>query len=529
MKALLDSELVSVNVEDLIIRANKDALSSFYPQAIKKVLEAIIAEDFNLNRVRLWIWPNDHSYMLNNRRYSKARIRNRTKHNICGVIIDSLSIDEEEDKKEFLIAQKLNELRELHIPNFIYYYSVINGAKPIYNPENGEIYCWFNDPINALGCCNYTLIEDLSDISKSFNSVLESLSSFNQISSLYIQALLSLAAANVRYSFTHNSIHPSRIIIRKIEERDNNTIDYIDFDISVKVFSDIFIFTDFKASTCGELEKPIIYDIYNLSSSFISCIEDKSNITVSGRQFRKMVNEILESCQLPQWYILNIKNNYIDENEILPKEALNIRYSDIVNILREIMSKYQLDNVLMSIKPNRKSGVVSDELIPVKVYDDDEFLSKCYKETYSFTDEDQTKYYKSLHFKVVDKIKNELESEYSIITQLTKSVVTAKTIMSKEELDRYCSLYIRLFISLLKQKIRIDELDLALYTSSKLIKDIANNNLENYINEHYSRLRRIMGELSELYENSRYVFKWQYQDVVDRIWYILSKKSLKTK
>jgi hypothetical protein len=348
--------------------------------------------------------------------------------------------------------------------------------------------------------------------------------------SLYLQGVLALTAAKCKLNLIIDSINEETVVVIPSGSLEGKSVSYN--GSQVKVFDKLLMFTNFATFRSGEGE--IIYDVYQLSCLFLRSLNKGRGSLIDPRQrlFRQFINELLEYCEIPRWYILNYdKINFFNPTRCykFPEEAISITYEQIIEKIEQMIPNYKLPNILISLKDEKKStdsAISLEKLVKRKLYEDDEFLNICYG---SSSNEDKLPLYHQKHSNCVQNIKKKLEAEYIIIDNLREKISKNKRIMSREEFDEYCFIYVQLFISLLKQKIRNDELDCHLYTSLRAIEDIYNNNLENYINEHYSRLMRIMGEVKEVYDLTTTLLPSDLQELVDRIWYILSNKSYRTK
>lgn len=520
-------QLTTLDVEYLHEIAIKNPDNCCIQKLIGMVINCIAEED-NLARIRLWIWPNDILQIFNNQKLKiGGQIRHRSSHtNFCDVIIsESIALS----LNAFSIGTKLNSLREDLIPNFLYTYHYLEAMKPLLWKQSVNV--WFLSPTEQRKLVPHLFVENIG-ISSPLYLLIREIKTFSHLTSLFCQCLLALSEANLHCGFLHNHICNSTIIVRNANDLRNKWSIYTKNNIKVRVYEDIPIFQDYEYS---ETSGPIIYDLYNLCRLFIKNIMSSQSFLNPGpKEFCQMLRELLGSLGIPQWYLINIENIKCEvckhtNTVIFPIEVLDATYKDIIGILLSFTEKYQLEEIVQKDESSYDQHVcTTSTFFKKRDHNDDTFLTLSCSSSRTDNIEEMI----TSQNKYTDDVKKSLEKNYSRINDKGSDILPLNHIswpISREGVLNQCSLRIDLYLALLDQKILLDELDCILYCS-KLIRDsIDNDNLENYITEHYARLMRLYGEHKTIYDNSKFVLSWEQQELLEYIGYILLNKSVKTR
>lgn len=523
-------QLTSLDIEYLHNIAMKNPDNCCMQKLICMVINCI-AENDNLARIRLWIWPNDILQIFSNQKLKiGGEIRRHSPNtNFCDVIVSEsipLSLN------AFNIGVKLNSLREDLIPNFLYTYHYLEAMRPLLWKEN--VHVWFLPPMEQRKSIPHIFVENIG-LSSPLYLLIREIKTFSHLASLFCQCLLALSEANLYCGFLHNHICNSTIMVRNANDLQDKWSIYTKNNIKVRVFEDIPIFQDYEYS---EISGPIIYDLYHLCRLFIKNIMiSQSFLNPGPKEFCQMLRELLGSLGIPQWYLIDIENIKcgVCKNTntlIFPKETTDATYKDIIGILISFTDKYQLGEILQRDESSYDQHVCDTSTFFKKCnHNNDTFLTlSC--SSLSIGSIDNMEEMVTHQNKHTDTLKKSLEQNYTRINTKGDGILPLNHIswpIIKEGVQKQCLMRVDLYLALLEQKIILDELDCILYCS-KLIRDnIDNDNLENYIAEHRAKLMRLYGEYKTIYDNSKFVLSWEQEELLEYISYIILNKSVKTR
>lgn len=526
-----DIVLANADIDNIIISSLSEAIPN--TKRIEELITIIIDENTlnqaNLDRIRLWIWPSSKIEERDCKHYYNATIRKRSNLPLCTVTI---SKDAFRTKTAFLIGRKLNILRASGVPNFRNTYASISAATPII--IDNEVETWFTINKYGLGDSYYLLTEHI----KTYNlaEVLSSLSSYQSLISIFLQSFLALKFANDNTGFIHNNINCKTLSIRK--DVLSPTIRYDKFIIETQGL--VVIFSDFDNSYLThektDVKRPIIYDFYDMCVTLLLLVKNKPIMENGIRSFIENLITILSESGIPYWYITNLTLRSVHDATPIrfPSRIEDITYEMLQTIVFKIIDKSTYCEI------REEEGVVVKDMelksSPVRCYVDDSLLTICYDDTFLSKDDNEknlVSVYLKAHEAVILDIKSEIDECYADIEEDSEILlrINYKKIifLSKVELGRLCDVITNFFANLLRQRVRIDELATRLYTSLGIDTEISNENLENYIKEHESRLSRIMGENIDIYKSVDKILPSTDWDTIQLIWIILNNKLIKTK
>lgn len=535
MTALTDRELARLD----FTRIHEFALQSPADCCSQYLLASAIQHIGDLLRLQLWIWPGGIIRKLSgNRMQCSAYVRERTKNRVVyHLIIGPPSTG----RQEYNTGEKLNQLRRENIPNFIYTYYYIEGGAPLVIDE--QIYAWFFPIKEVLGKASYLAVEAINETEEG-TTLLQYLSKqdgklarFSELSSLFLQCFAALAEANKLCGLTHDHICPQgqTIMVRTAGDLANEWITYQRLGVKVCVFGNLPIIGNLHRAVG---KGSVIYDLYYLVVLFANAISNK--LTFPGvRQFSQFLVELLAELNVPQWYITNIDLiecpvccSDEERKVIFPPDIIETTYDQIRSVIIKLRKKYDLDELIQFMVPIKARGDFCsfDKVVSYCDDEDDKLLTATYCPSEEDYPLDQIF---SNYDMVTSKLKTNLEGRYGSIDVKKKKlgILSLPDSPPKNLVEQVCTLHIELFTEFLQQKISLDQLDCILYCSCQIRPEgsIEDQNLQNYINEHHARILRLVGECSDIYDDSKYLLPWEQWHILERVHYILTSKPVRTR
>jgi hypothetical protein len=188
--------------------------SKFYEYELMKMIECLFASiieiNYNVpsNRMLQYILELD-KVIGKKSAYGYAIITDF--ENEEGLFVTKISKGDANDliHEAFIGMNIINKLRQW-VPNFVYTVGTFNCSYPILS-EKGFVETWCNLNMNK----QYIVYENVAP-SKSFKSMLHDISTEEYIS-YYLQVLLAIREAYLRYGFTHYDLHTENVLIRQLD------------------------------------------------------------------------------------------------------------------------------------------------------------------------------------------------------------------------------------------------------------------------------------------------------------------------